>query len=591
MFLPRVMRPLPTGAHPTNPSLRHLAEAPFSVVYGSPGSYVAEWLAAAIQGWDRWQDCVWLRSRSTQPAALAGSLTSACLHRWAGDSDPEPRHEADPGAQLDETMRLSPAGAVVVLELEGRVTAGLAQLMRRLRPVACDRGVSLVAVTQRRFPAAVLRGSNGAVWAADLWDPGMADEVAELPSRCHDRLFRLASRRVAVVHDLLDAARAWPADAVVDALEGSRRTRSVLDRLTANLVDLCSPGQRAALEVCVATGYWHPQLATHGVAAARLRPWVVPLEDQWGWLRPIWARSLERQLTARAGQGRWLRPGVGIAAPQEPRAPAAAERPAPRRGTVEAALLGAFELRLDGLAVTKWPGRRGMSVLRFLLSRPRHACSRDELLAEFWPEVEPAAARNRLQVAVSGLRRVLQEVTNLQVIEYADGGYRINPDLVVDTDVERFEKALASARRAERSDPDGGALAAYQEAIGLYRGDFASDVPYEQWALLPRESLRLTYIDALDRVGRIQFRMGKLDDCITTGLRMLAVDPCREDAHRLLMRCYAAQGRTYQALRQYDFCCRVLQATLETGPTAQTTQVYRAIREGSVPEPSLVDGH
>jgi hypothetical protein len=54
------------------------------------------------------------------------------------------------------------------------------------------------------------------------------------------------------------------------------------------------------------------------------------------------------------------------------------------------------------------------------------------------------------------------------------------------------------------------------------------------------------------------------------------------------MRCYADQGRIYQALRQYDFCCRVLQATLETGPTPQTTQVYRGIREGSVPEPSLI---
>jgi DNA-binding SARP family transcriptional activator len=588
VFLPRVMRPLPTHAHLTNPNLQHLADAPLSVVHGPPGSYVAEWLAAAIQGWDRWQGCVWLRSRSPQPAALAGWLTSACLQRWADDLDSELPCEADPTSRLDEAMRLSPAGAVIVLEFQGRITAGLAQMLRRIRPVACDREVSMVAVTQHRFPGPVLRGSHRVVSTANLWDPGMADKVAELPSRCHDRLLRLAPRRAAILHDLLDATRAWPADAVVDALEGSRGSWLMLDRLTANLVDLCSPGQRAALEVCVATGYWHPQLATDGLAASQLRPWVVPLEHQWGWLRPIWARSLQRQLTARSGQRQQLRSGDGIAAAEAPRTPAASGASAHRRGRVEAALLGTFELRLDGQAVTKWPGQRGISVLRFLLSRPRHACSRDALLAEFWPEVEPAAARNRLQVAVSGLRRALQEVTTLQVIEYADGGYRIHPELVVDVDVERFEKLLASAPRVERSGDLDGALVAYQEAIGLYRGDFASDAPYEQWALLPRESLRMTYIDALDRVGRIQFGMGRLDDCITTGLRMLAVDPCREDAHRLLMRCYADQGRIYQALRQYDFCCRVLQATLETGPTPQTTQVYRAIREGSVPEPSLI---
>jgi DNA-binding SARP family transcriptional activator len=588
VFLPRVMRPLPTHAHLTNPNLRPLADAPFSVVHGPPGSYVAEWLAATIQSWGRWQGSVWLRSRSPQPAALAGWLTSACLHRWAGDLDPELRHEADPTSRLDEAMRLSPAGAVIVLEFEGRITAGLAQLLRRIRPVACDREVSLVAVTQHRFRGPVLRGSHRVVSAAELGDPGMADKLADLPSRCHDQLLRLAPRRAAILHDLVDATQAWPADAIVDALEGSRGSWSLLDRLTANLVDLCTPSQRAALEVCVATGYWHPQLATHGLAASKLRPWVVPLEHQWGWLRPIWARSLQRQLTARS-RPRWRRgSGDGIAAAEAPRPPAATEAGAHRRGRVEAALLGTFELRLDGLAVTKWPGQRGISVLRFLLSRPRHACSRDELLAEFWPEVEPAAARNRLQVAVSGLRRALLEVTNLQVIEYADGGYRINPELVVDVDVERFEKLLASTRRAERSGDLDGALGAFQEAIGLYRGDFASDAPYEQWTLLPRESLRISYLDALDRVGRIQFRMGRLDDCVTTGLRMLAVDPCHEDAHRLLMRCYADQGRIYQALRQYEFCCRVLQARLETGPTPQTTQVYRAIKEGSVPEPSLI---
>jgi hypothetical protein len=51
------------------------------------------------------------------------------------------------------------------------------------------------------------------------------------------------------------------------------------------------------------------------------------------------------------------------------------------------------------------------------------------------------------------------------------------------------------------------------------------------------------------------------------------------------MRCYASQGRIYQALRQYDFCCRMLQATLETGPASQRTTLYHAIREGSALSP------
>lgn len=58
---------------------------------------------------------------------------------------------------------------------------------------------------------------------------------------------------------------------------------------------------------------------------------------------------------------------------------------------------------------------------------------------------------------------------------------------------------------------------------------------------------------------------------------MLDVDPCREDAHRPLMRCYASQGQTYQPIRQYEFCSRVLKTTLDVEPTLEITRLYRAI--------------
>jgi DNA-binding SARP family transcriptional activator len=567
------MRPLPGETGFAGPRVQRIAEEPFSVVRGPSGSYRAESLAGLIAGWRRWQDCVWLRTPSTRPLALASPLLTACRYRWGGDEAPTP---AGPAAdQLDQALRLAPPGGIVVLELEGWAATGLVRLGEAVRPAARDRGVQVIAVAQPRLPALAMAGSALVVPTAELGGlPGRGD--AGLPGHSYDRLLGLAGRRVAVVHDVLDAARTCSAEVVADAIGCSQTLWAALDRLTANLLERATPGQRAALEVCAATGYWHPQLAIPGASASMLRPWVVPLELDWGWLRPIWSRPLRRQLAAPAGHRRPFQARIAAVATPPPCAPAPA-RPVPP-GLVEARLLGAFQLRVDGRPVTGWPGQRGPSVLRFLLSRPRHRCSRDELLAEFWPEVAPEAARNRLQVAVSGLRRALTEVTRVNVIEYANGGYRINPELLVEVDVERFEGALSAARRAERSGAADAASAAYREAADLYQGDFVSDAPYEQWTVLPRERLRLSYLDALDRMSRIHLRLGRLDDCIATGLRMLAVDPCREDAHRLLMRCYANQGRTYQALRQYEFCTLMLKATLDTGPSAETVQAYRSIR-------------
>ena len=152
VFLPRVMRPVPSPTRLASPDLQRLVEAPFSVVRGAPGSYVAEWLAGVIQGWARWQDCVWLRDGGSATAALGGALASACLYRWADAGAQELAGEVASTSFLAATLRLSPPGAVIVLELEGRMSAGLSRMVRGIRPVALDRGISLVAVT-RRSPA------------------------------------------------------------------------------------------------------------------------------------------------------------------------------------------------------------------------------------------------------------------------------------------------------------------------------------------------------------------------------------------------------------------------------------------------------
>jgi DNA-binding SARP family transcriptional activator len=585
VYLPRVLRPLPWVIGSSGPSVQRIEEVPFTVVHGPPGSFVAESLAGLIEGWRRWPACVWLRLPRFSSGLLPDLLSQACLYRWGGIAQ-DGRVEAAAMDQLHHVLRQAPAGAVMVLEVRGGLTADLKHLVGGVRPILADRAVNLVAVVESHLINALHRDADYTVSTIDLADAKAMIEASGLPDRSCSRLLAVAGRRAAVVRDVLDAASVWAREPVVDALDASRRCGSMLDRLTANLLDLCTPGQRAALDVCAATGYWHPQLAIEPVQAADLRPWVVPLEQRWGWLRPIWAYSLKRHRGNRRDR-RYFPLQRTTRDVEERPASTDAEPRAAARPTIDATLLGSFELRVDGISVATWSGQRGVSVLRFLLSRRRHTCQRDELLAEFWPEVAPDAARNRLQVAISGLRRSLFDVTNLNVIEYINGGYRVNPEFRVVTDVERFEAALATARHAERSGDQYGALVAYQEATEYYRGDFVSDAPYEQWTVLPRESLRMAYLDALDRLSRIQLSSGRLGDCIATGRRMLSVDPCREDAHQMLIRCFAQQGRIYEAIRQYDFCSRVLRTTLEVEPDRKTTELYRLVRAGS-PLPDLV---
>ncbi|NTU64270.1 MAG: alpha/beta hydrolase, partial [Chloroflexi bacterium] len=60
--------------------------------------------------------------------------------------------------------------------------------------------------------------------------------------------------------------------------------------------------------------------------------------------------------------------------------------------------------------------------------------------------------------------------------------------------------------------------------------------------------------------------------------RLLTVDPCREDAHRLAMRCYARRGERAQALRQYQVCETVLRSEFDAVPEPATRQLFDQIR-------------
>ena len=309
-----------------------------------------------------------------------------------------------------------------------------------------------------------------------------------------------------------------------------------------------------------------------------------------GWrLRAALARSLDRLPVGHGQVARWaLHRGDAAAEPASTRPHTAApftEAPAPEPAEppagptrLEALLLGPFEVAIDGRPVTGWRGQLGPSLLKYLLAQPKLSAPRDVLLEQFWPGADADRARNRLHVAVTSLRRTLRTVTAATIVEFHDGRYRISPELDVDLDVERFERLVEEGLRADLDADAERAAALLWEAASLHRGDFLADSPYEEWTVLPRESLRIAYLDLLDHLARLEATLERTSECIDVAQRVLREDACREDAHRLLMRCYARQGRAQQVSRQFELCCHLLRERLGAGPAPSTVSTYRDAR-------------
>jgi DNA-binding SARP family transcriptional activator len=241
-------------------------------------------------------------------------------------------------------------------------------------------------------------------------------------------------------------------------------------------------------------------------------------------------------------------------------------------------LLGPLCAAVDEVPVEHWPSPRCRSLFAYLLTHRKPWPAREVLMEVFWPESPPEASRNSLNVAIHGLRQTLRTATVLPVILHTGGAYRIHPRLRLWLDVEEFGKRVEEGRRLEEAGEPERAAREYEFVASLYRGDFLADGLYEDWAALTRERLRLTHLEALSRLSNLQFNAGRYAACAALCQRIIERDPCREDAHRRLMRSYSRQGQPHLALMQYRACVRALAGELGVDADPATTKLHDQIR-------------
>jgi DNA-binding SARP family transcriptional activator len=245
---------------------------------------------------------------------------------------------------------------------------------------------------------------------------------------------------------------------------------------------------------------------------------------------------------------------------------------------LQAHLLGPVDISIDGQQVEQWHGRKGALLLAYLLlHRANRPVPRDAMAATFWPDAPPEASRNRLHVTLHALRADLQSASPIPVVLF-NHGYKLNPELDVRLDTEEFEHAAARAKQAENDGDIEAALGAYRHAAREYHGDLLSDHPYDDWTLLPREHYRVKMLDVLGRAAQLAFDDGRYPESVETGQRLLALDYCREDLHRLLMRAHSRLGRPHLAMHQFEICSRQLRRELNMAPAGETIHLYDRIR-------------
>lgn len=241
---------------------------------------------------------------------------------------------------------------------------------------------------------------------------------------------------------------------------------------------------------------------------------------------------------------------------------------APVRLSIQA--LGRAQVTVDGRPVARadWQIQGARDLFFCLLAHP-DGLTKEAVGAIFWPDDSPAQLKLKFKNTIYRLRHALEQ----EVVVFEDDCYHFNWALDYEYDVETFLKKLARAQAAsDRSEQ----MAAYREAVHLYKGPYLPEGD-SAWVRLERERLRQAYLEAALRLAELHLEGGDyravLDDC----RRALAEDPCLEEAHRLAMRAHAATGNRAGVVRQYEQCRQALLDEVGAPPSPETEALYKTL--------------
>jgi DNA-binding SARP family transcriptional activator len=228
-------------------------------------------------------------------------------------------------------------------------------------------------------------------------------------------------------------------------------------------------------------------------------------------------------------------------------------------------LLGRLEAQQGERIITRFHRRKTGALLGYLAFYLHRSHPREILIDQFWPELEPAAARHSLSMALSSLRRQLEPpgVPPGSLILADRSAVQLSA-AVCSTDVAEFEAIL---RRARETGSDLERTRLHAHLVDLYRGELLPGY-YESWILPERQRLAVLYLETLTCLAEGCARSGNFDRALDFAHRALVVDPLREESHELLMRLLVDAGRPSAALGQYEELRRTLEKEFAISPTA-----------------------
>lgn len=239
--------------------------------------------------------------------------------------------------------------------------------------------------------------------------------------------------------------------------------------------------------------------------------------------------------------------------------------------------LGGFDVLWGDAAVphSAWRSSKARFLLACLAARN---CSADEfVLEQFWPG-DVSKAKKNLYATASYLRSALKKAgMEEEILVKGPDGLCINPALNFWHDLAEIRNSGRSARLALEQGQLDQAVGYYRRVCSLYEGAYL-DTCYMDWALEIRREVDDLALEAAMRLSEACLDQERHDEALEAARRAIRLDPCLQEAHAFALRCYIAQKRPAEAVRQYESCKAALAREFDAMPSIDIERLHQEAR-------------
>lgn len=244
-------------------------------------------------------------------------------------------------------------------------------------------------------------------------------------------------------------------------------------------------------------------------------------------------------------------------------------------------VLGPVEIFRDpskSFAADAWTTRRARDIFCYIATRKHRRVAKDILIEAFWGNEELEAVEKNFHPTISHIRKALNSRQQLKqnFIVFRDGAYQLNPEFTYFIDSEAFLAAIVAAEAAKKEKDDQAVRENLERAYGLYRGEFLEG-SYEDWAEEQRHFYRDQFSRVLNGLAKLSVAEKQWTSALKFAGEILAIDPYREDLHRLAMKVLSAQGKPAAVKKHYEDMQTLLKQELGIEPSAETKRVFKEL--------------